>query len=384
MYNFGFIVEQMLGHITHYQNLIRWVGEDDEVSATWRPIKSGVNDIWENLPIVRSNWSLQASLRAREAIQNALRSNPLDVLFLHSQTLALFAIPVMQQIPTIISTDATPLNLDSIAAGYNHKVDGNPLFERSKFLWNRSTYHAATTVVAYCQWVKDSLITDYGVPEEKVIVIPPGVDMEQWDFGRDRALRPKTQSDRLRLLFVGGEFARKGGCTLLEAFRQTLHQYCSLDIVTKDTNLEQELAGMEGVRLHYGLTANSPELKDLFAKADIFVFPTLADCFPNVVIEAMAAGLPIITTNVGGLSEQVEDGENALIIPPSDANALIAAVSALKNDETKRVAMAVKSRRLAEQRFDARRNYGAILSLMKSMSKEVKSKNREQRSYARI
>ncbi len=363
MLNFGFAIEHRLGHITHYQNLARWVTEDPDIRPTWMPIETSKNDIWELVPVIRNNWSLQASLRTRDALKAALSVQPLDAIFLHTQTLALFAIPFMRKIPTIVSTDATPLNYDIVGAGYNHKVSGNHLLERRKFLWNRSTYHAAAALVTWCQWAKNSLVADYGVPAEKVTVIPPGVDMEQWHFGRNKAARLTTE--KVRLLFVAGDFARKGGYTLIEAFRNGLARDCTLDIVTKDTNIQRELAGMEGVLVHCGLAANSSPLKELYAKADIFVFPTQGDCLPLAVMEAMAAGLPVIATDVGALREEVEDGVNGLIVPPSDAGAVVTAVRSLCADETKRSAMAAATRRIAEERFDARRNYGAILSLLK-------------------
>jgi glycosyltransferase involved in cell wall biosynthesis len=294
---------------------------------------------------------------------------PLDAIFLHTQTLALFALPLMRRLPTIISTDATPLNYDTVGAGYNHKVGGNSLLEHGKVQWNKSTYYAATAIVTWCQWAKDSLIADYGVPAEKVTVIPPGVDLKQWHFKRDEIV-PQI-STRLRLLFVGSNFARKD--TLLEAFRNGLNQDCILDIVTKDTSLERELAGIDNVRVHCDLIPNSQALKKLYAQADIFVFPTQADCFPIAILEAMAAGLPVITTDVGALREQVEHEINGLILPPSDPAAFVSAVNALKSD-TKRNTMAAASRRLAEERFDAKHNYSAILTLMKSISKNFQPK----------
>ena len=365
MFNFGFAVEHLLGHVTHYQNLKQWVTPDTNVHPTWIPIKADKNDIWKYVPIVRSNWSLQSSLRARDAIQAVLRDQPLDALFLHTQSIALFASPFMQRIPTIISTDATPLNYDAVGRGYEHKVGGNALLERRKFLWNRSSYHAATALVTMCQWAKDSLVADYGVPAEKVTVISPGVDLEQWHFRQEQALdRP------VRLLFVGGDFARKGGYALIEAFRTGLGSDCTLDIATKDPKIAQELSGLESVQVHLNLAANSPQLKRLYANADIFVFPTQADCYPIAVIEAMAAGLPIIATDVGAIREQVETGVNGLLLPALDTGALITALSALVGDESKRRSMAIASRRLAEERFDGRRNYHKILTLMKDLTEE--------------
>jgi glycosyltransferase involved in cell wall biosynthesis len=82
----------------------------------------------------------------------------------------------------------------------------------------------------------------------------------------------------------------------------------------------------------------------------------------------MAAGLPVISTQVGALSEEVEDGINGLIIPPKDPDAIVEAVRHLAG--TSRQAMAQASRRMAEARFDAQRNYGAILALMKAIVKQ--------------
>lgn len=368
MFNFGFVLETLLGHTTHYQNLQHWVAQDRTICPTWMPIASGTRDIWEWVPGIRANWSLQSSLRARDALRATLSAQPLDALFLHTQTAALFAVPFMRQIPTVISTDATPKNFDSVSAGYQHKVDGPPLLEHQKFVWTRSTYHAATALIAFSQWTKASLVTDYGVAADKVTVIPFSVDLEQWCCQPDNFASGAAERS-IRLLFVGGDFTRKGGYTLIEAFRE-LTGSCTLDIVTKDANVVQECAGIEGVQVHWNLAANSSLLKQLYAQADIFVFPTQADCFPYVLMEAMAAGLPIVATDIGAIREQVEAGVNGLLLPVADPGALATALKALVNDDSKRRAMAIASRRLAEERFDGRRNYSKILTLMKNLAEQ--------------
>ncbi|MBE9216596.1 glycosyltransferase family 4 protein [Plectonema cf. radiosum LEGE 06105] len=382
MFNFGLIVEQALGHITHYQNLKYWVSKDNSIQPIWMPVGTGTNDILDKLPVIRNNWSLQVSLRAFKQIKTAMKLHP-DALFLHTQTTALFAIPFMHRIPTIISTDATPLNLDSIAAGYNHKVGNNYLAERSKFEWNKSTYKAATAIITFCEWAKNSLVHDYDIPGEKITVIPPGIDLEQWHFRQNKLVNCDS-TNPLRLLFVGGDFARKGGYTLLEAFRNGLDQDCALDIVTKDTHIKDELTGIDNIRVHCDLTPNSQPLKQLYEQANIFVFPTQADCLPNAITEAMAAGLPIITTDVGALSEQVKHQVNGLIVPPSDVNALQNALQTLKNDQTKITAMGAASRDIAEQRFNAQRNYGEVFNLMKSISQKSRSQHSNVKSLHHV
>jgi glycosyltransferase involved in cell wall biosynthesis len=366
MTKIAFVMEQALGHVTHHQNLARWVAETPSVQATWLPISASGQDVWERVPGVRGNWSLKASLRARDALRAAGRTQSFDALFLHTQTVSLFALDWMRRVPTVISLDATPLNYDTVGREYGHVTGNDSWLERRKYQWNQRTFQAAAALTTWCQWAKDSLVNDYGVPAAKVTVIPPGVDMQRWNFGTTRTGKPADAP--MRLLFVGGDFARKGGPALAEAFQSGLQRDCALDIVTKDEHVARDLQGVEGVRVHLGLTANSQALCDLYARADIFVFPTRGDCLPLAVMEAMAAGLPVIATDVGALREEVEAGVNGLIVPPDDAKAVADAVRALIADPARLIAMGHASRDLAEQRFDARRNYNAIIALVKGVA----------------
>lgn len=362
--NVGFVMEQALGHITHHKNLARWVENDAGIGATWLPIPTQANDRWERLPGVRDNWSLKASLRARDALRNAGKTQTFDALFLHTQTVSLFALDWMRRVPTVISLDATPLNYDRVGVEYGHQAAKEGWLERQKFLWNLRAFEAATSLTTWCKWAKNSLVTDYGVAASKITVIPPGVDMAKWDFGANR--RSKPTGERMRLLFVGGDFGRKGGPALLKAFRASLYRDCTLDVVTQDADAIRDMQGVEGVRAYAGLTANSKELCDLYANADLFVFPTRGDCMPLAVMEAMAAGLPVIATDVGALREEVEEGRNGLIVAPGNVEAISEAVQALIADPARRERMGRASREIAEQRFDACRNYNAILALIKT------------------
>src|SRR5207249_44958 len=98
--------------------------------------------------------------------------------------------------------------------------------------------------------------------------------------------------------------------------------------------------------------------------ADLFVLPTLADCFSLASIEAMAAGLPVISCPVGGIPEIVRYQETGLLVPPGDVRALGAAIEALAGDPARRQAMGTRARLLAEQRFDGTINARRILSIM--------------------
>ena len=365
----GFVMEQALGHVTHHKNLARWVEEDPTICPHWLPVPEVAPDLWEKIPGVKGNWSLKASFRAKALLTEAKRKNKFAALFIHTQTCSLFAPTFMRRIPTVISLDATPLNYDTVGAEYGHSAGNDGWLDRRKMDWYKTVFREAAAITTWCAWAKDSLVNDYGVSSDKVTVIPPGVDLERWDFGANKAERfeeteyAKLPNQPLKLLFVGGDFERKGGEYLLEAFRSGLSKTCTLDLVTKNETLQNE----PGLTVHRGLTANSEPLRTLYANADLFVFPTLGDCLPIAVMEAMAAGLPVITTSVGALREEVEEGVNGLMVPPRDAAAVAHAVKTLADNRNLRRTMSAESRRLATERFSAKRNYGTILELVKGV-----------------
>ena len=165
----------------------------------------------------------------------------------------------------------------------------------------------------------------------------------------------------MRLLFVGGDFVRKGGPLLLEALRRPLGTAWQLDVVT-----QQPVPATPGVVVHHGLGPNSPELLRLFEDADLFVLPSLGECLSVVLMEATAAALPVVATRVGALAEAVQTGadESGLIVPPGDVDALHAAMAALVADPARRARMGRAGHGLAVRTFDARRNADDLLAII--------------------
>ena len=356
IYQFGFIMEQTLGHITHSANLKQWAATDPKVMAEWELIAYDVADVWQHLPGFKRNWSLRASARGKAAAQRIVRKKGADALFFHTQVTSLFSTRFMIRTPTVISLDATPINYDDVGPAYSHQRSGR-LLENLKWRLNRKAFRAACFLVTWSQWAKQSLVTDYGIRAEKIMVIPPGVNLGRWRFDRC----PSVEKRRVRLLFVGGDFERKGGRILLEAFRSNLKSDYELHIVTQNAAIEAS----DRVFIHRDVSPNSDELLSLYEMADIFVFPSLADCLPIAVMEAMAAELPVITTNVGAIGEEIQDGVSGLVVPPNDTVKLAEAIDKLAENPDLRYELGQKARRVAVDRFDGARNYGAILSVMK-------------------
>jgi glycosyltransferase involved in cell wall biosynthesis len=366
LHNFGFVLEQTLGHVSHGRNLERALATEPDINATVIRVDYSDAAGIQRLPGLRT-WSWRASVTARNALRERLRRGRLDAVFIHTQVAALLATEVMRTVPTIVSLDATPRLFDQEGAAYGHHRSVE-LVEMMKRRLNIRTFAGAARLVSWCQWAAYSLISDYGVPADKVDVIPPGVDL---DLFRP-SLLPK-RSERLRVLFVGSQFERKGGPDLLEAAR-SLSDAIEIDLVT-NTDVKAIPAGVRAT-VHRGLAPQSEKLVKLYRSADLFVLPSRGDCMPQAVTEALACGLPVIATAVGAIPEMVSDGVNGHLVRVQDPRALAAAIASLVDKPARRHAMGRWSRVLAQQEHDATRNNRRIFALMRRLANQRVSATR--------
>jgi glycosyltransferase involved in cell wall biosynthesis len=350
-----FVLEQTLGHVAHARNIRRAL---DQHAASFRSTVIPINyhrshGLTARIPGLRT-WTLDASLQARSALARRLRSGPIDAVFIHTQVAALLAGPIMQRIPTVVSLDATPVNFDSQGASYGH-TRNRPAVEAIKLRLNRSVFQRASALVSWCQWAADSLAADYGVPEWKISVIHPGVDVKLF-----HPIERYVHTGAVRILFVGGDFERKGGADLLEAMRQVA-PLAELDVVTGS-----HVDPPPGLvcRVHRGLSPQSPELVALYREADIFALPSQGDCFPQAVAEGLASGLPIVASRTGAIPEMVRNGVNGWLVPAGDPRELGRALESLVGSSSLRRQMGLASRRIAEQEHDADANNRRIIELM--------------------
>ncbi|WP_304641742.1 glycosyltransferase family 4 protein [Pseudomonas sp.] len=163
-------------------------------------------------------------------------------------------------------------------------------------------FTSVTGIITYTAAAQRSFINDYGVPPERVHRIKMPFDV----CGTVPA--PHRANSPLRILFVGGDFYRKGGDALVRWFRAHQGPAVELTIMTQS---QVELP--PGIRL----VRNDPSLsaKDLLQEYDLFVLPTRYDAFPLAIGEAASAGLAVVTTiNALGASEVIEPGLNGEIV----------------------------------------------------------------------
>jgi len=173
--------------------------------------------------------------------------------------------------------------------------------------------------------------------------------------------------DVLRLLFVGQWLEMKGVRYLVDAFNQIAHDPPKLELWCVGTLVDEEsvlatfppeLRSQVVVRPRVG----RKELVEVYRNADVFLFPSLYEGFGNVILEALAAGLPIVSTPVGAAVDLLEPGLNALIVPRYDAMALAKSARRLLDDVSLRERLGREARAAAVE-YELERVYRKLVSL---------------------
>lgn len=357
--NVAFVIEQVLGHITHAENLRRHLSSQEEFDAHWVLPTFETGKVGSRIPLYRSNWTVRAGLASRRAVRRLFKSDGIDAMFVHTQVPAMLMPDMLKKVPTIVSVDATPHQYDELGDFYDHEV-GSGAVESVKDRAARLVFARATKVVAWSEWAAKGLVDDYAVDRERVEVIPPGVTVSEWRRPEPR----ESSSEPPRFLFVGGDFERKGGSILLEAFATLSGLGAELHIATRD-----DVTETEGVHVHHGLQPNSEELRALYHRCDIFVLPTSGDCLPMVLSEAGAASMAVISTDIAGIPEIVRDGDTGLLVPPGDAVALAVAMRRLAEDPDERLRFGARAQEHVSEHFDSEANAHRLVELIAETSR---------------
>jgi glycosyltransferase involved in cell wall biosynthesis len=171
---------------------------------------------------------------------------------------------------------------------------------------------------------------EMGFQPGRVFHAPHATNVEP--FWRVAEQRRVSGVGPLRLLWVGRLIPRKGGKWLLQAVAEAQRAGASIDLTVVGTGSDEPrlrvLAQELGVTVWWRGFIDQPDLPRLYGEADAFAFPTLDDPFGMVVLEAAAAGLPVIASPYGGATEDlIRDGVNGFVVDPCDTKAMAAAIT---------------------------------------------------------
>jgi glycosyltransferase involved in cell wall biosynthesis len=212
--------------------------------------------------------------------------------------------------------------------------------------------------LAVCGFIADRLVGQLGVPHRKVRTVLNGIRVHAFANGLNRPdLRAEIAGDANRSIVLTP--ARldplKGHSTLLSAAVRLPDVVLAFagDGPERDTLAQQaaELGIAERVRF-LGFRS---DINDLLATCDLVALPPLFDGYPLALMEAMAAGKPVITTSAGGQAEMVRNGETGVVVPPGDPTALADALHLLLTDRALAKRLARAARTQAEREFGAER-----------------------------
>ncbi len=229
------------------------------------------------------------------------------------------------------------------ATFHTYYEKGQPLYRLFKPLFNPWLNRLSGRIVVSLS--AKSYIEQYFPYDYKVI--PNGVNLKK--FSETLPTSPLMDTEYFNVLFVGhAQFKRKGLRYLLEAYQILKKDYPMLRLIiagTKWAGTEQprELNGIELKDVHYLGTVSDDELIALYQTADLFCAPSLGnESFGMVLTEAMAAGTPIIASQIDGYTNVVRDGQEALLVPPKDSIALAKAIKRLIDAPTLRQHLAAQ------------------------------------------
>jgi glycosyltransferase involved in cell wall biosynthesis len=287
---------------------------------------------------------------------NAEKGDGLSVVWRLSRRLATLR-------PRILQTFLYHANIVGRLAG---KAAGVPLIvsgirvaeKRSGFrLWlDRATDWMVARHVCVSQDVATFSTGRGKLPNAKIRVIPNGVDAAGIAAAAPADLQQfGIPPDSRTLLFVGRLDPQKGPFVLLMAAKELLARRPELHLLyVGDGPLRESLQNQvarEDLSLRVHFAGRRNDVPSLLRAAHLFVLPSLWEGLPNVVLEAMAAGVPLVASRVEGISDLIEDRQSGVVVPPNSAPLLVEAIERLLANPQEAQRLASNAQHIVQERF---------------------------------
>jgi glycosyltransferase involved in cell wall biosynthesis len=222
---------------------------------------------------------------------------------------------------------------------------GCPENNFEKWLWPLADHFSCNTHA-----LKTIMMDRFPIPGERITVIHNGVNLDYF--------RPATEplpGDKRVVLCIARLVPEKDHETLIAAFSLVAARHPEAELWLVGDGPRHRAIRAGGDRLipsrQLRLLPGQADIAPLLRQSSLLVLSSIQEGLPNVVLEAMAAGLPVVATDVGGLSEVVQPGETGWLVPPRDVRALADAISHLLAHDGVRAAFGQAGRKRVEQQF---------------------------------
>jgi UDP-glucose:(heptosyl)LPS alpha-1,3-glucosyltransferase len=328
---------------------------------------------WERISVPRRPVPLRLYLFAR-AIQSWARRHPEWLLFSFER------IPGAEVYRAGDGCHAEWLVRKRSLRPFSWGIDFLRPLNRAYLHLERSMFRskALRAVIANSERGKEEIVRHFGISGDRISVVYNGLDLSRFPMERKEEARGRFRNrfgigdDETAFLFVGSGFARKGVGTLVRAARRLAEKERPFRVIIAGK-------GNPGPYLREAGTARGnlifcgpvKGVEDFFLGADVFVFPTVYDPFSNACLEAMAAGLPVITAGGNGASEFLRNGHSGFVMENPMDDVLLADRMENLFDAEVRVRMGGEARRSSEK-ATLERNVGETLAVLERAWREKK------------
>jgi glycosyltransferase involved in cell wall biosynthesis len=214
--------------------------------------------------------------------------------------------------------------------------------QHERWLWRLSD-----RIICNAHALKEIMIQRYRVAPERIAVAPNAVDTDHF--------RPDSVPDAGNpiVLSIGRLVDDKDPLNLLEGFRMAAErvphaQFAIMGNGPFKSEIDSRIQA-HSLEARIKLMGGVPDVRPAMRSALVFVLASVREASPNVIIEAMAMGLPVVATRVGGIPELVVDGQTGILVEPGDPKALAAAVATVLADENRRREMGRMGRQRVEE-----------------------------------
>jgi glycosyltransferase involved in cell wall biosynthesis len=308
-----------------------------------------------------ARWRRIVSRHVRGQLLTLRSRNRIDAVVINTQSIGLHLADLGPELPLFICLDATFQELRRNGWFSRNRLGAwlHPLTLAPILPAERRLFAAAHALLPWSEAARQSLLADYHIDASRITVLPPSLDLNLLRRRDD----PRPANPRPQILFIGGNFFRKGGPLLLEAFRRHPEWQSELHVVT-----ESPLKEEPRVLIHMGVVAGSDPWFERWRQADMFVFPSRLETFGIVLLEAMAFEVPIVSSRAGAAAELLEEGRNGLLLDELSPPSLASAITAVLRNRAAATQRAQRGRRKVEQDYNVHLNSARMADLIRTRS----------------
>ncbi len=304
-----------------------------------------------------ARWRRIVSRHAASIVEELRGRERLHAVVLNTQSVGLELTRLAADLPLHVCMDATFAQLRRSRWFSMNRVAGwfTPLTLAPILRAERRLLNSTHRLWPWSAPVRDSLLSEYRIARERIEILPPSLDLRRFN------VPPPPRNRRPRILFVGGDFFRKGGRVLLEAYRDALASRCDLHLIT-----ESAVPSEPGVHVHRNVAAGSATWLQCWQEADVFVFPSLLETFGIVLVEALAFGVPVVASRAGAAVDILDDGRNGLLLDNVTSVEIAAAIRAVLDNPAAAAERSANGRSRVERDFDLGRNAERLACALQS------------------